>query len=93
VTRLSERSTADLVILFLAGVIGSTLLIAMLGLVVLRFVHPEVDVDSNLRVFGDVLTVLVGAIVGYVGGKAVGKSESESENDSERTYEPDPLDP
>ena len=68
--RLRDRPTSDLVIVFLAAIVGFVMVVMVVGVMVLKIAHPDEDVDANLRVIADVLTVLVGAVVGYVAGKA-----------------------
>jgi hypothetical protein len=73
-----DRPTADLVVIFFAAMIGFVMLIGVLGLVVLKIARPDEDINSSVRVIGDLLTVALGAVIGFVGGKAVGAANGTS---------------
>lgn len=74
-TKLSDRPTSDLIVIFLAAMIGAAVLLGVLGLVALKIADPNENIDSSVKVIGDVLTVSLGAVVGFVGGRAVGVNE------------------
>jgi purine-cytosine permease-like protein len=69
-TRLRERPTSDLVIVFMAGIIGLCVILGVLGLVALKIADPDEDIDTSVKVIGDILTVMLGAVIGFVAGKA-----------------------
>lgn len=73
---LRDRPTSDLVVIFLAGMIGVAVLLGVLGLVALKIADPKENIDSSVKVIGDILTVALGAVVGFVGGRAVGANEA-----------------
>jgi nitrate reductase gamma subunit len=72
---LRDRPTSDLIVIFLAGMIGVAVLLGVLGLVALKIAQPDENIDSSVKVIGDILTVALGAVVGFVGGRAVGVNE------------------
>lgn len=80
---LRDRPTSDLIVLFLAGMIGVAVLLGVLGLVALKIAQPDEDIDSSVKVIGDVLTVALGAVVGFVGGRAVGVNEGRNDTPPE----------
>lgn len=78
-TKFSDRPTSDLIVIFLAGMIGVAVLLGVLGLIALKIAQPDEDIDTSVKVVGDILTVALGAVVGFVGGRAVGANESRDE--------------
>ena len=80
VERLRNRPTADLIVIFLAGMIGIAVLAGVVGLIVLKVAQPDENINSSVKVIGDILTVALGAVVGFVGGRAVGANEANQED-------------
>jgi len=72
---MKERSTIDLVVLMMTASIGVVLAIAMIGLIIVRVVHPGVDVARGSEALGNITTMIVGSLVGFVGGRATGRWE------------------
>jgi len=75
--KLSERSTSDLVVVFLAGVVGFVIIAGVVGLVILKILDPGQAIDSSVKVIGDLTTVIAGAVIGYVAGRATSNGENE----------------
>ena len=71
--RLSDRPTADLVVLFLAGVIGVILIITTLACIWIAIFNPHADESRVIQRIGSLLANMLGAIVGYMAGRAQGR--------------------
>jgi hypothetical protein len=80
--KLRDRDTADLVVLGLAAMIGLVMLLSLFGIVALKIAQPDEDIGTPIKVYGDILTVALGAVVGWLGGSATARAKSIS-NSSE----------
>lgn len=69
--RLRDRPTADLIVMFLAGLVGVCVVGALLVITVARFSDPGLDLDKAAARIADVTNTLIGAIVGYLAGRGV----------------------
>ena len=78
-TRLRDRPTADLIVIFLAAVIGFYVVGSLVALVVFAFIDVEIDVGAVIGRIGQVVSAILGAVVGYIGGRATGASEASKE--------------
>jgi hypothetical protein len=69
-TPLRDRPTPDLIVIWLAGIVGAvvigTLLIATL--VVIR--NPEANINDELAFVADMTAALMTGVIGYIGGRA-----------------------
>jgi len=72
VTKLMERSTAEIVILLISSVVVVILILATVGVLLVELIHPDRDTDAVLSMLFDIVKVLVGAIIGYAAGRAQG---------------------
>lgn len=72
--RLRDRPTSDLIVLFLALVVGLLAIGAMLSVAILLAAHAHVDYDKLSARLADVTNTLIGAIVGYLAGRGTGGS-------------------
>lgn len=66
---LSERPTADLVLLILTIVVALSLLFTGAGIFVLALFDPGVDLSAALGALGSALTLLIGTVIGYLAGR------------------------
>jgi hypothetical protein len=73
---LDRRSAADVVVIIFAAVVAAILILTLIGAVVLKLVHPDMDLSTVSQVMTNTLGTIVGALVGFIGGKAVGKAEA-----------------
>lgn len=73
---ISKRSAADVVVIILAGVVAVLLIVAVIGSVILKIIHPGIDLSNVSEVVTNTLGTIVGALVGFIGGRAYGKSET-----------------
>ena len=64
-----DKPIADMVLLAFIVMFGLMLATAAIGLVVLAIWRPELDLTTAIAQFGNVLSVMIGAILGYVAGR------------------------
>jgi hypothetical protein len=74
-----KRTTVDLVVLGLTGIIGFVIVATLIGIVLIELISPETDTESLVRIESEILGVLVGALVGFVGGRSTGRHEAAQE--------------
>jgi hypothetical protein len=74
--RLFSRSTTDIVVLMFATLICSALVIIIMGVIILRVVHPELDFSKAGDAVFNLLSTIIGALVGFVGGRLKGRAEA-----------------
>lgn len=78
---LRNRPTADLVVIFLAGIIGFVIITGVIGALVLALVRPGVNPVSIVNLIGDVTNTLIGAVVGFIAGRNVPQHGKEEDPD------------
>ena len=66
---ITDRPTADVVVLILTVVAAASVLLVGVGLFALALVRPGTDVTAALEALAAVLTLLIGAVVGYLAGR------------------------
>jgi len=71
-----DRSTIDIVVILLTVTVGGILCLAVIGLMVMRLLHPNADVSRGAEAVGGLVQTIVGALVGFIGGRATGKWEA-----------------
>jgi len=71
-----NRSTIDVVVILLSTTIGSVMMLAIIGVIVLKVVRPEVDTSKAGEAITLNVTTIVGALVGFIGGRATGRMEA-----------------
>src|SRR5262245_53871013 len=64
---LSNRPTADLVIIFLAGVVGTVVIITAVGVVIAA--TAGYDVSNLTGKLAAIINSLAGGVIGYVAGR------------------------
>lgn len=69
--RFRDRPTPDLVVLFLAAIVGITIIGSTLGLFFASWLGADVDLSKVGARLADVTNTLIGAIVGYLAGRGV----------------------
>lgn len=73
-----RRSTVDLVVIILSCTIGIVLTVSVLGVLVMRVIHPGADVSRGAEAISNITTTIVGALVGFIGGRATGRWEGQN---------------
>ena len=66
---LTERPTADLVVMFLAGLIGFIVVVSVVSVVVVALTQPSADLGSESNALADVTSTLIAAVIGFIAGK------------------------
>jgi hypothetical protein len=66
-----RRSTADTVLLLLAGSTAFIIIASGLAIILSLFLHPDADLTTAARGIGDLINTLVGALIGYLAGSRV----------------------
>lgn len=68
---LKERETPDLIVIWLAFLVGFVIIGSMLGMVAWKLIDPSADISVvAVRVAG-LTNTLIGVIVGYLAGRGV----------------------
>jgi len=67
--KLSDRATPDLIVIFLAGVVGFVLVVSSAAMVFAFVFRPEVDISTVAARVGTIVSSMVTGIIGYVAGK------------------------
>lgn len=71
-----NRSTPELVLLIIATTVAVVMVVAVVGILIVEILHPEVDISAAAQGFTHTLGVLVGVVAGYMLGR--GKKEGPS---------------
>jgi hypothetical protein len=66
---VSERPTADLVLLIITGLIAASVLLAGAGLILISVLRPDSDLAPLYGTFGNMIDLLIGAVLGYLAGR------------------------
>jgi len=74
------RSTIDIVVILLTSTVGLIMVLAVVGVLALRLIHPDTDVSRGAEAIGGLTTTIVGSLIGFIGGRAVGKNEANGVN-------------
>ena len=72
---LKNRSTSDLVVIFLAGLVGLYILGSMIFVIVVTVTGHDENLGLLLNRLGSIVNSIVGAVIGFVGGRGMGSSE------------------
>lgn len=67
---LSERPTADIVLLIITFVIAFSILLTGAGVFTIALVYPETtSLNTIFLSFGDIIGLLIGTVLGYLAGR------------------------
>jgi len=74
-TPIRDRPTPDLIVMWLAAIIGTVVLgtLAVSVLSVIR--NPDADIEGTLAFVGDMTAALMTGVIGYIGGRATTTKE------------------
>ena len=64
-----RRSTSDTLVLIVAGTICTCIMIATIGVFVLRIYQPKSDLSGLVGNLNDVINTLIGLMAGFLAGK------------------------
>jgi hypothetical protein len=71
----------DLVVLSFCALICLSVLFIVLGILVQKTVHPEMDLSKAGEAVYSMLNTIIGAIIGFISGKVYGRHEEKIAND------------
>lgn len=74
--RFRDRPTADLIVAYLAVLVGIILIVMTFTLVVSEIWYPDRDLGTLAQRVGTIVSSLVGVIVGYMAGRGVNGAKS-----------------
>jgi hypothetical protein len=84
--RLRDRSTADLAVLALVGLVIVVVLAAVLTVAVIEIkTDGEGDTQRVVDLIANILKVLIGAIVGYIAGRNLNGNHKQSPPTNDET--------
>lgn len=69
--KLSDRPTPDLIVIFLAGVVGVVLVLSVLSMLWAFAYRPEADLSIAASRVGTIVSSLVTGIIGYIAGRGM----------------------
>ena len=70
-----RRSTGEILVLVVGTAIAAEVVLALVGVVVVTLVRPEVDTSRFVEVVGGQVTLVIGAALGYLSARGAQKSE------------------
>jgi len=68
---MRDRPTPDLIVMFLAAVVGFVIVFSTLGLAIAFALGRAPDVTAIAKAIGELTSSLIALIVGYVAGRGV----------------------
>lgn len=83
---IKTRPTSDLIVLFLAGLIGIYLIGSMGFILVTTITGHDENLGLLINRLGAIVNSIVGAVIGFIGGRGVGNSEGYVRGRSDATY-------
>jgi len=73
---LSNRSTTDIVVLMFSFLISVVLFVMVVGAVVAKLMHPNLDMPNIVEAVTLMISNILGALIGFIGGRAYGRAEA-----------------
>jgi hypothetical protein len=70
-----NRPAVDIVVILMTVTVCVVLLMATVGVITVRAMHPELDLKGAEGAVGNILTTVVGALLGLITGRAAGRLE------------------
>lgn len=86
---LARRSTTEIVVLFFTFLICVVMIITIVGVMLAKFIHPDMDLSKAGDAVNGMINTIIGALVGFISGRAYGKREQEEKDRNgieERTH-------
>jgi hypothetical protein len=72
---LRNRPTTEIVVLLLTMLVCTVLILVIVGIVILRIVHPELDLTKAGDAIFNMISTIIGALVGFISGRMYGNRE------------------
>jgi hypothetical protein len=78
--KFGDRTTVELVVLAFSGLICISVLFIVLGIVIQKTIHPDMDLSKAGEAVYAMLNTIIGALIGFVSGRVYGKYEEKLSN-------------
>lgn len=80
---LRDRPTPDLIVIFLTGIIGTTVILVLSTSMILNLTGHSKEAGDAITWLGRITNTLVGGVFGYLAGRSVtnGNGKKEGKND------------
>jgi hypothetical protein len=78
--KLGERSTMDLVVLAFSALICSSVLFIVVGIIIQKTLHPDMDLSKAGEAVYSMLNTIIGALIGFISGRFYGRHEGKVAN-------------
>lgn len=75
-----NRSTSEIVVLLFTSLVCVVLTMLILGAIIAKLIHPEMDLSRLSEAVTQTLSTIVGALVGFISGRSFGRREAAQEN-------------
>jgi hypothetical protein len=79
-SKLGERSTMDLVVLAFSCLICISVLFIVVGIIIQKTVHPDMDLSKAGEAVYSMLNTIIGALIGFISGRVYGRHEEKIAN-------------
>ena len=80
--KLTERPTADLLVLLIAGTICFSVVATGATIAFIEIRDPDVDTSTAASILGDYLNTLIGLLAGFIAGRTEGHLRATKRGDS-----------
>jgi hypothetical protein len=72
---LGNRTTIEIVVLVFTSLVSFSIVFLVVGVVLMRLIHPDLEVKPAAELVTNIISTIVGALVGFIGGRVVGRNE------------------
>jgi hypothetical protein len=66
----------DIVILIWGFTVAATVILGVIGILIGKLIHPQMDVSTG----GETIGTIVAAMTGFIGGRKLGQLEANGQN-------------
>jgi hypothetical protein len=84
---MRDRSTADLLVMMLAGTVCVAIIVGEVGIVVVQLTNSDADTSHAGGTIGQIINTLVGMVAGYLAGRTevarIRRNRRDDQEDSE----------
>lgn len=78
--KFGERSTMELVVIAFTGLICVSTIAIVIGILLQKIIHPEVDTSKAGEAVYAILNTIIGALIGFISGRVYGRHEEKIAN-------------